>query len=295
MSPAWCLSQIIPVEDTPISAGLSAMDSGIEAGTPPTEPSGTTPSIDTRLWKSLAAAGHDSCSDCVTENDLERLHVPSPLEDFLVDKVREGYSIILTGNAGDGKTHILRRIASKLSEAGALVDTDATAVMRKGSVGPILDRWRSALNAGRPYCLAANEYPLHLLIQSGRGLLPDPLHDELARQTRDRLAYFQGVQPSEAAREHLLVLDLKPSQSAYPSVFADGSQADAVRSGRPDASRRRHRSELYLEPPPTFSAARSGTPWGNVSQAGRTRPPLHDPRTLDLSGASLVWRPRRVG
>ena len=295
MNPAWCLSQMIPVEDTPISTDFSAMDSVIDAGTPPPEPAGTTPSIDTRLWESLAAAGHDSCSDCVTENDLERLHVPSPLEDFLVDKVREGYSIILTGNAGDGKTHILRRIASRLSEAGALVDEDATAVMRKGSVGPILDRWRSALNAGRPYCLAANEYPLHLLIQSGRGLLPDPLHDELARQTRDRLAYFQGVQPSEAAREHLLVLDLSLrnpllppfSLTALKRMLSDPAVQARAAAGTDQNFTWNHRQ---LSRPRVQE--RLG---GIVSQAGRTWPPLHNSRTLDLSGASLVWRPRGVG
>jgi len=52
---------------------------------------------------------------------------------------------------------------SELQRSGADVDLDATAVMRRGSVEPILNHWRTALAAPRPYCLAANEYPLYLL------------------------------------------------------------------------------------------------------------------------------------
>ncbi len=202
--PAWALSQTIPVEEpadeNPVRTSVAEASPDILAS------AGGQP--DLRLWESLASAGHDSCSDCVEESDLDRLHVPIPLEDFLIRKVSEGFSILLTGNAGDGKTHLLRRLAPALAAANAVVDLDATAVMRKGSVAPVLERWRRALDEGRPYCLAANEYPLHLLIRDGKGLLPDHLHAELVRQTRERLAYAQLPAPEENARENLLVVDL---------------------------------------------------------------------------------------
>ena len=132
--PAWILSQCIPVDDTvPRPAVRSETPESIE----PSASIANHP--DTRLWESLAAAGHDSCSDCVTDADLDRLHVPTPLEEFLIDRVAEGFSLLLTGNAGDGKTHLLRRIAPELTASNAIVDLDATAVMRHGSVTPILE------------------------------------------------------------------------------------------------------------------------------------------------------------
>lgn len=214
--PAWRLSQMLPVAES-----LSLPEASDEA-THVKEPeavmsSNNSPRHDTSLWKSLAAAGHSACSDCLVEQDLSRLHVPTPLDEFLVERVREGFSIVLTGNAGDGKTHLLRHISPTLEQAGALVDLDATAVMRKGEVAPILEHWRSALDAGRPYCLAANEYPLHLMIRSGRGILPNALYDELIRQTRQRLAYSYEPQASEEAQEKLLVVDLSLRNPLLPS------------------------------------------------------------------------------
>lgn len=104
--PAWALSQSIPTEEP-----APEEDSRARPTPNPVVPANTARETDTRLWESLAAAGYDTCSDCVSDDDLERLHVPSPLEDFLVRRAEEGYSLILTGNAGDGKTHLLRRIA----------------------------------------------------------------------------------------------------------------------------------------------------------------------------------------
>ena len=40
---------------------------------------------------------------------------------------------------------------------------DATAEMRGGDPGPILETWRKAIDGGQPFCLAANEYPLYQL------------------------------------------------------------------------------------------------------------------------------------
>lgn len=201
--PGWALSQIIPAEDQ--TANTSVPSPTLGTSIVSTANSGHP---DTHLWESLAAAGHDTCSDCVSDDDLDRLHVPTALEDFLIERVKDGFSLILTGNAGDGKTHLLRRIAPSLEAANAIVDLDATALMRYGSVAPILDRWRSALDAGRPYCIAANEYPLHLVIRAGEHSLPESLHAEIIRQTRDRLAYSPTLESTEAAAERLLVVDL---------------------------------------------------------------------------------------
>jgi hypothetical protein len=88
-------------------------------------------------------------------------------------------------------------------------------VMRRGSVESILNRWRTALGALRPYCLAANEYPLHLLRSQLRKpnaseRLGEPLYralSEVERQWGHRLAYG-SESAAEDACEKVLVLDL---------------------------------------------------------------------------------------
>jgi len=206
-TPAWKLSERIPVERE-ISPAVNGVASPIEQAS---DASGDT----LVFWRKVARAGGPVCSDELSGTELERLHISTPLESFLVEKVQAGFSLVLTGNAGDGKTHLLRRIAAELERAGADVDLDATAVMRRGSVEPILDRWRVALVAARPYCLAANEYPLHLLRSELRkanapSRLGEPLHralSEVERQCGRRLAYGPES-ATEDARENVLVVDL---------------------------------------------------------------------------------------
>src|SRR5262249_36827805 len=136
-TPSWKLSECIPVESERHSAG------GAPPGGPPPLRSISDDSA-VEFWRNIARAGHPVCSDESSSSDLERLHVATDLESFLAEKVREGFSIVLTGNAGDGKTHLLRQSIEELKRAGADVDLDATAAMRRGSVAPILDKWRAA-------------------------------------------------------------------------------------------------------------------------------------------------------
>ncbi|HRZ58142.1 MAG TPA: hypothetical protein P5525_22110, partial [Candidatus Paceibacterota bacterium] len=158
-----------------------------------------------RFWRDLAQAGPGACADELTAEQLSRLHVPQDLDDFLLRQVRRGFSLVLTGNAGDGKTHLLRKLAPELEKLGAEVETDATATMRPNDVSGILRRWKKAQRDGKPFCLAANEYPLYLLRQSGKGFAP---LDEVERQCQQRLAYADQPAAAEEAREKVLVVDL---------------------------------------------------------------------------------------
>ncbi|HUY91798.1 MAG TPA: Druantia anti-phage system protein DruA [Pirellulales bacterium] len=159
------------------------------------------------FWRDLAVAGSRVCADELTDEELSRLHVPQPLDKFLVDKVKKGFSLILTGNAGDGKTHLLKRLKSEFDRVKAEVVYDATAIMKPGDVSPILKLWKKAIKAGRPFCLAANEYPLFLLRRHQGRELPQHIA-EIDRQCKGRLVYGPDESPEEAAREKVLVVDL---------------------------------------------------------------------------------------
>ena len=159
-----------------------------------------------QFWRELAASGPRTTSDSMNDAELDRIHIELALEGFLTESIRNGVSVFLTGNAGDGKTHLLRKLAPVLRECGAIVVEDATALMRRNKIYPVLDRWREAVALQIPFCIAINEYPLYLLRTAARSLLP--VHAaELDRQCRSRLAY--GPESSdEAMNEQLLLIDL---------------------------------------------------------------------------------------
>ncbi len=170
-------------------------------------------SADLDFWRDIARAGPEACADELSEEALARLHVPQPLDDFLLDKVRQGYSLVLTGNAGDGKTHLLRRLEPELSRIGAVVERDATAAMRPDDIGPVLEAWKQADAGGKPYCVAANEYPFHLLCRAGRDFPPVA---EAARQAAHRLVYGDAESPPASSGLKVLVVDLSLRNPLHP-------------------------------------------------------------------------------
>jgi hypothetical protein len=176
------------------------------------------------LWRTLAAAGPMATAEALSDGDFDRLHIPGSVEAFLSTQVRAGQSIVLTGNAGDGKTHLLRRMKPDLEAAGAIVVEDATALMRAGKVEPILDKWRQAVQLQRPFCLAANEYPLYQLRMADKD---GTLLTEVSRQCRHRLAYGSITEDEKA--NGLLVVDLSlrnPLSATFLDTLIDRTLLD---------------------------------------------------------------------
>lgn len=178
------------------------------------------------LWRTLAAAGPKAIAEALTEEDFARLHVSGRIEQFLGEQVRTGRSIVLTGNAGDGKTHLLRRMKAELEIAGAIVVEDATALMRGDDPAPILSAWQAAIDAGRPFCIAANEYPLYQLRMAARDA---PHLLEVSRQCRHRLAY--GDEEPDEDAVGVLVVDLSlrnPLSADFVDALLDKMLSDAA-------------------------------------------------------------------
>jgi len=218
----WKLSDHLPV---------SSEGAGDQSSTPPAPPRHKPVSAEVNkvveFWRSLAFGGPEVCSDVLGVDDLEMLHVAQDLDQFLVDRVRKGYSIILTGNAGDGKTHLLRRLEPELQRFNAVVQYDASAAMDHTKIAPILNEWRKARRSNRAYCLAANEYPLYLLREHGRRKPDDvPVLAEVDRQCRMRLSYGEAATGEKAKTEHgkVLVVDLSlrnPLHSDFAGAMLD--------------------------------------------------------------------------
>ena len=202
-----------------------------------------------RLWRTLAAAGREAIAEALTEEDFERLHVAGGIERFLVDRVLAGGSVVVTGNAGDGKTHLLRRVKRDLESAGAVVIEDATAEMVGDDPRPVLDKWRKAAESGQPFCLAANEYPLYQLRMSDKSA---PQLAEVGQQCRHRLAY--GDDERSGCAGDVVVIDLSlrnPLSAEFFETMLDRLLADQglkAALARPEEAAARRNVQLLSHP-----------------------------------------------
>ncbi|MHB0668616.1 Druantia anti-phage system protein DruA [Roseomonas mucosa] len=100
-------------------------------------------------------------SDHVKIGRLRELNIRTKLDEVVRRIVKAGGSVVITGNAGDGKTHTIRLLENDLKAANAHTISDASAVTYE----EIVDRWREAREAKAPFCIAINEGPLIELIR----------------------------------------------------------------------------------------------------------------------------------
>ncbi len=101
-------------------------------------------------------------SDHVKIGRLREFNIKTKLDELVRKIVRAGGSVVITGNAGDGKTHTIRLLENDLKAANAEVIVDASEV----SLDEVLTRWMTARAAGRPFCIAINEGPLIELVRA---------------------------------------------------------------------------------------------------------------------------------
>ncbi len=140
-------------------------------------------------WDALAELkdSRTSFAERLTNEELEALHVPTRLDEKIVGLVERGCRVYLSGNPGDGKTHIIRKHLADLDALGAFVHLDASAERED----LLVEELRSAIAEGRPSLVAVNEGPL-------RRMLPQ-LPDDERRQLRAQLdnPYLYGTEAEE--------------------------------------------------------------------------------------------------
>ncbi|HLL01303.1 MAG TPA: Druantia anti-phage system protein DruA [Myxococcaceae bacterium] len=136
---------------------------------------------------------------------VEALHIETPVEQFIRDRALMGAIIFLTGNPGDGKTHLLRRMEAVLRAARVELCLDAN-VRTEAELIKLIDQ-TSRRKTGA--VLAINEGTLVGLLRAAHGLR---WVGDLEEQLLHPLTYVpQGsrVQPdSRAATARLQVVDL---------------------------------------------------------------------------------------
>lgn len=111
--------------------------------------------------------GTSAFAEHIPADLLSLIHVKTKLDEAIVNDVSNGKDVILTGNAGDGKTHIIKMLETALTATGKNPDfmLDASEKSRE----EIYARWVSARSNSRPFVIAINAailFSLHEYCQS---------------------------------------------------------------------------------------------------------------------------------
>ena len=145
--------------------------------------------------------------------ELESIHVDLGVDDYVLAQAEAGRQIIVTGNPGDGKTHLIERLRPKLKALGARVITDANAC----SDAEILEQWTASRDDGRPFVLAINEWPLYVLQRLAARNGFTPVAEALRQVTSAR--FFAEEHRPDDARENVVVVDLSLRNLLSASVI----------------------------------------------------------------------------
>ena len=146
--------------------------------------------------------GTNSYADRLTASELESIHVDLGVDSYLVAEAEAGRQILVTGNPGDGKTHLIERLRPKLEALGARVITDANAC----TDAEILEQWAASRDDGRPFVLAINEWPLYVLQRLASATGFTPVAESLRQVTTAR--FFVDEHRPDEAKDNVVVIDL---------------------------------------------------------------------------------------
>lgn len=157
-----------------------------------------------------------SNADLTTPAERDLFHVRTPVERRITQALREGLDVILTGNPGDGKSHLVRTLKDRNELAGVETLLDLSATPTAAGIR----RWRKHREAGQRFVMCANEGPLREFIRAASS--DDGLREcawELGQQLAHRVE--SGDVPTRPARALLINL-------ADRSVLSEALITDAA-------------------------------------------------------------------
>ncbi len=158
----------------------------------------------------------NSCyADRLTPEQLDSINVSTMLEESLRKWLSAKRDLVLLGNPGDGKTHLLSRLRDVIDRVKADVVLDATA---ERDYLRILRRWKAATSARRPFCLAINQGPLNQLLLDKSHRLPQL--EELDEQLNTFLYYDEPP----VAPKKVFAVDLNLRSVLTPNIIHQALQ-----------------------------------------------------------------------
>lgn len=154
--------------------------------------------------------GTSAYADHVDTDLLSYIHLKTKLDKAVVDAAKAGKDIVLTGNPGDGKTHIIRVLKEQLEqlERPAVVELDASTL----SNDEIYSRWKQAKENATPFVIAINAAVLYSVYKS----YPEfsPIKEAYLQMTN--AVVFHG---EDAKTDALVVFDLSKREVLTPEIL----------------------------------------------------------------------------
>lgn len=141
-----------------------------------------------------------SCyADTSDSAHLNALHIPTALERSLEKWLRDGKHVVLVGNPGDGKTHLIRLLERFMARLGVRTVLDGS---QEESYPAIAKQWHTAVRAKKPFCLAINHGPLTSMLQE----CEQPSKELSEVRTQRSTPLYYDNPPREP--ERVIVIDL---------------------------------------------------------------------------------------
>jgi len=161
-----------------------------------------------RLYRST-----NSYADRLSQDEISDIHIDLSVDKYLLEKAKPGKEIVVTGNPGDGKTHLIERLRKKLEDLNAVVITDANAC----SDEDILSTWKECRKKKRPFVLAINEWPLFVLRRQAEKEKFTGVSEALRQVTSS--CYFLKIQQPEPPKDNVVVIDLSLRNLLTPIII----------------------------------------------------------------------------
>ncbi|MBL8684851.1 MAG: hypothetical protein JNK05_37085 [Myxococcales bacterium] len=157
--------------------------------------------------------GEGSNADLTDRAARDRVHVATPLDDFVVAALRSNRDVVLTGNPGDGKSHLARRLLDRGDLGEALFISD----LSERDTRDTEREWRAARSEGRRVLLCGNEGPLRELI----GTLD--ANDEIGRELRAQIGRLVCDDPAKLPSEprSVVLVDLADRNTLSRQVIRE--------------------------------------------------------------------------
>lgn len=143
--------------------------------------------------------GSSAYADYIDSNRLSNIHLTTRLDQAILDAAMAGKDIVLTGNPGDGKTHIIRMLKDKLENLGkpVVIEIDASTLPNE----ELYKHWKQARDQKVPYVIAINAAVLYSLYQYCKEFEP-------VREAYEQMSHAVVFHNESANESDLVVYDL---------------------------------------------------------------------------------------
>ena len=154
--------------------------------------------------------GSSAYADFIATELLSDIHLETRLDSAILSSVLDGKDIVLTGNPGDGKTHIIRMLRDKLLEAGKpiTIELDASTL----SDEEIFDHWKTAREQHTPFVIAINAAVLFSVYQKHSEY--KPIHDAYMLMSHSVVFHNESIEAND-----MVVFDLSKREVLTPELL----------------------------------------------------------------------------